>query len=136
MEAIICLPPGSDANDTYTICLNTGVAKDFSFPLLHGALHPKMTTDAAANSSSTSATLLPYFYDRAKVTIDHNGQYHKGFIIHQSNQLYQFSVRCCGHYSQELLGVDLSNLAVNCPALMEDALLLPSHSTISSFLRL
>ena len=134
VEAIVCPESKSNSEDNYVLCLDSGSAQEFYFPSLHEIVHPKSTSTDQTEAKKKST--LPYWIaDGNKVTMDHNREYHKGFIIRQDNGTYRFSVRLRGRSSQEILGVDLLNFVMDWQKILKDCIIVPGHSIISSFLK-
>ena len=70
----------------------------------------------------------------SKVTYDHGGEFHKGFIMVLPDGTARFSCRRQRSSRQESWGVDLPNLIRDWPTMSVDNILLPSWNA-SSFLR-
>ena len=58
VEAIVRPEPESDSDDTYVLRLDSGSAKEFDFPSLHGIVHPEITS--ADHTSAEQNSSLPY----------------------------------------------------------------------------
>lgn len=78
---------------------------------------------------------LPHFLSQnAKITLDHNGAYHKGFLEHSPEGGFQFVVKRNLRSSKIDFVVPLRDLRQSWSSLVGDNTLLPGHTTVSSFL--
>jgi hypothetical protein len=74
-----------------------------------------------------SGGLLPPFLQlNSKITFDHDGQYHKGYLG-QRDGVYWFSFKSHINKQKEEWGVPLPNLASTWVALCVDGILIPGH---------
>jgi hypothetical protein len=72
---------------TYMINLDNGTMHPSTLP------HIKMVTPPVGDDSPTAIITLPVFLAHGlKVTLYHNGTYHKGFLLHLATSTYRFSV--------------------------------------------
>ena len=67
--------------------------------------------------------------------MDHNGSFHKGFLQHSPSSGFQFVVKRNLRSSRVDFVVPLPNLRQTWSSLVGDNILIPGHSTVSSFLR-
>ena len=140
IEAIICTDDSpsddkapTDADDIYVLRLDSGTAIELDFSKLYDIVNPPDLTSSADSVNASSS--VPYWIgDGAKVTMDHNGEYQKGFIFRLPTGTYRFSVRRRGKTSQEILGVDLPSFASEWASLCDNNILIPGHTAVSSFL--
>ena len=97
IEAIVRPAPNSEDDDKYILHLDSGPAIKLDFPTLYSLVNPEIPSDSDITTATKSS--VPYWIsDGQKVTMDHNGEFHKGFVVLQDNGTYRFSVRrfCCG----------------------------------------
>ena len=134
----IPLPSDDSTTDDptkYTIQLDNGTTVEADF---HQLADPSKTSTTIDKVSYTNARILGLPHDlqpNSKVTFDHNGAFHKGYLIH--SQEHGFSFEYC-HHPQATYpewAVPLPNFLLSWPTLMAEDLLFPGHSTVSSFLR-
>ena len=101
-----------------------------------------LTSDSQRESSSdlppipNSHSDLPHFLQPGcKVTMDHDGAYHKGYIYCSPEGGYQFVVYR-NHRSTSIdFSVPLRNFKQSWSTLVGDDIIFPGHSTVSSFLK-
>jgi hypothetical protein len=92
--------------------------------------HPPTTSDLTHPFDG-----LPYFLSNgSKVTLDQNGAFHKGFIHHSPDTGFQFVVKRNLRSTKIDFTVPLPNFKQNWSTLVGDDVLIPGHSTVSSFL--
>jgi hypothetical protein len=85
--------------------------------------------------SPNSVHLLPPFLQLgSKITFDHDGQYHKGFLGQSPDGTFRFSFKSHINKKSEDWGVLLPNLASTWQDLCLEGILLPGHQP-SSFRR-
>ena len=79
---------------------------------------------------------MPHFLrPDSKVTLDHNGAYHKGFIQRTPQGGYVFEVRRNVRSPKVDWSLPLPNFKQTWTTLVGDDILIPGHSAVSSFLR-
>ncbi len=87
------------------------------------SLIPKPST----NPSDSSHLLPPFLHLNSKITYEHDGQYHKGYLSKSQDGVYHFSYKLHVNKKFEDWGVPLPNLTSNWHELCMEGLLLPSH---------
>jgi hypothetical protein len=113
----------------YFIIFNDGTTRAFVASDMP-SLIPKPTT-----VSSDSTHLLPFFLQPGcKITYEHKGQYHKGFLGHSQDGTFCFSFKSHINKKSEDWGVPLPNLTSALQDLCLDGILIPGHQS-SSFQR-
>ena len=105
--------PFQDTNIPLKTTSGDGDADQYMVQLNNGTMHLSHLRDLASvtvahlSDSNTYASLLVFFACGAKVTMAHNGTYHKGFLLHLPGSSYRFSVRHHLSSKQEEWGVNL-----------------------------
>jgi hypothetical protein len=119
----------------YTVHLDNGTTVEADF---HQLADPSKTSTTMDEASYTNARIsgLPHdLQPNSKVTFDHNGAFHKGYLIHTPEHGFSFEYRRHPRATKAEWSVPLPNFLLNWPNLMADDILFPGHSTISSFIR-
>ncbi len=81
---------------------------------------------------SDSSHLLPLFLRlNSKITFEHEGQYHKGFLTQLSNGVYCFSYKSHINKKHPDWSIPLPNLTSNWHELCLEGILVPGHNTHS-----
>jgi hypothetical protein len=84
--------------------------------------------DPMDSSPDGSSTLLPPFLSvNSRITYEHEGAYHKGFLTRKSCGIYRFSFKTHVKKKSEDWGVDLPNLPYNWVDLCTEGIMVPSH---------
>ena len=96
---------------------------------------PANTPSVAPNPSLATVDSLPaWLQHNAKVTFDHAGEFHKGFIMIGRDGTARFSCRRQRTAKEESWGVNLPNLVAEWPGMAVDNVIQPTWN-VSSFLR-
>ena len=96
---------------------------------------PVPVSDASDISPVGSSALLPPFLSvNSRITYEHEGAYHKGYLTRTSLGTYRFSFKTHVKKKSEDWGVDLPNLPYNWVDLCTEGILVPGH-VAHSFLR-
>ena len=96
---------------------------------------PVPVSDASDISPVGSSALLPPFLSvNSRITYEHEGAYHKGYLTRTSSGTYRFSFKTHVKKKSEDWGVDLPNLPYNWVDLCTEGILVPGH-VAHSFLR-
>ena len=96
-------------------------------------MHPSTT---ASSTAPHDYIVLPLFFkDGSKATMDTNGVFQKGYIKHQSENNYRFSVLRVHRSPTEIWEVTLHKFEQHWDKLMMDETLFPNHNLFSSLLR-
>ncbi len=107
-------PDSPPSKLSYTILFNNGTTA--SIPLQDMAsLIPPPPVDPLPNgdlSSSQDSPLLPFLQLNSKITYEHDGQYHKGYLM-KHNGCYQFSFKSHVNKQKKDWGINLPNLVMN-----------------------
>jgi hypothetical protein len=122
----------STTKTTYTILLDDGTTVECKFE----DLIDKVDAQPAATEGHANAFAgLPAFLSEgSKVTTDHNGAFHKGFIHHSPSAGYHVAIKRNLWSNKINFTVPLPNFRQDWSSLVGDNILLPGHTTVSSFL--
>ena len=93
---------------------------------------PKPST--TSSESSSSHLLPPFLRVNSKITYEHEGQYHKGYLTKSPDGVYLFSYKSHVNKKHPDWSVPLPNLPTTWHDLCAEGILYPGHS-ISSFTR-
>ncbi len=133
------IPLHSDLNGSamYLILFDNGTSA--SIPLADMAsliLRPPVSGDGPSTpSSDNDSSLLPLFLQiGSRITYEHDGEYHKGFLVHNTGGTYRFSFKTHFKKKSEDWGVDIPNLPFTWVNLCTEGILLPGH-VAHSFIR-
>jgi hypothetical protein len=89
---------------------------------------PVLMSAPVDSSSDNSSSLLPLFLSvNSRITYEHEGTYHKGFLTHKPCGVYRFSFKTHVKKKSEDWGVDLPNLPFNWVDLCTKGVLVPGH---------
>ena len=134
----IPLPSDADTTDKptpYTIHLDDGTIVEAQF---HQLSDPSPTVSPSNDTQSyTNARIsgLPHdLQPNSKVTFDHNGAFHKGYLVCSKDHGFSFEYRRHARATKPEWTVPLPNFILNWPNLLAEDLLFPGHSSISTFL--
>jgi len=121
----------SDSTPSYTVLFDNGTSA--SIPLRDmTSIIPKPPIDV--DPSDSQASLLPPFLRlHSKITYEHDGQYHKGYLG-QLDGVYRFIFKSHTNKRKEEWGVNLPNLPTTWVDLCVEGILVPGHVS-HSFLR-
>ena len=78
--------------------------------------------------------MLHFLRHNSKVTMDHKGAFHKGFIELTPEGDYNFCVRRNLRSTKVDWSMPLPSFRQNWPTMLGENIIIPGHSTISSFL--
>ena len=116
---------------SYTILFDNGTST--SIPLSEMAsLIPASPVDVATCDSQDSL-LPPFLRLKAKITYEHEGQYHKGYLGKRDG-VFRFVFKSHVNKRKEDWGVDLPNLPITWVDLCIEGVLIPGH-VLHTFLR-
>jgi hypothetical protein len=97
---------------------------------------PKSPQDTVSSTDTDPFRSLPHIFKRhSKVTIDHNGAFHKGFLDHTPEGGFRFVAKCNATAKTILWSVPLLDFGREWCSMVADNLIIPGHSTVSSYLR-
>jgi hypothetical protein len=78
-------------------------------------------------SDESSSLLPPFLSVSSRITYEHEGAYHKGFLTRKPYGVYHFSFKTHVKKKSEDWGVDLPNLPFNWADLCTKGILVPGH---------
>jgi hypothetical protein len=120
----------SSGSPSYQILFNNGTSA--SIPLSEMAssisaapLPALVPTDSSHDGSST--LLPPFLSVNSRITYEHDGAYHKGFLTRKSCGMFRFSFKTHVKKKSEDWGVDLLNLPHNWVDLCTEGILVPGN---------
>ena len=99
---------------------------------LREVMHP--STTASSKAPHYDIGLPSLFHYGSKYTMEINGVFHKGYIKHQADKTYRFSVRHGPFPPTELWGIPLHEFEQNWEELMMEETLFPVHNLVYSLL--
>jgi hypothetical protein len=112
--------------------MDEGMTKELPFSNLIG---PQSPNPAQVPSTVTSFAGLPTFFAQgSKVTLDHEGSHHKGFVVHSPKTSYYFGVKSILCSTKVDFTVPLLDFHQHWPTLVGNNIIIPGHTTVSSFL--
>jgi hypothetical protein len=85
------------------------------------------------NMLDSSHLLPPFLHINSKITFEHEGQYHKGFLTQAPNGVYCFSYESHINKKHPDWSISLPNLTSNWHDLCLQGVLVPGHNTTSFF---
>jgi hypothetical protein len=83
------------------------------------------------NTTDSSHLLPPFLQLGSKITLEKDGQYHKGFLGQSSDDVYRFSFKLHINKKNEDWGISLPNLTTTWKDLCLEGVLIPGHQTSS-----
>jgi len=133
----ILLQSSPDGSAMYQVLFDNGTSASIPLGDMTSLIpHPPVSGNALSTSSSDSdSSLLPPFLQvGSRVTFEHDGEYHKGFLTRNSSGTYRFSFKTHFKKKFEDWGVDIPNLPFTWVDLCTEGILLPGHAA-HSFIR-
>jgi len=128
-------PDLAEPPDQYLILLDNGTTVEQTYEIIIATTKPTHTADPSTSLHSERMAGIPScFQNKAKVTYDHNGAYHKGFIHHSLLDGFHFVVKRNLRSTKVDWSIPLPNFKQNWTTLVAKDILLSDHTTISSFL--
>ena len=115
----------------YTILFDDGTTASVPLSKMADLIPPPPLVSTSHNG--VSALLPPFLQLNSKITYEHDGQYHKGYLG-QHNGVYRFSFKSHVNKCKEDWGVPLPNLPSTWVDLCVEGILVPGHLS-HSFLR-
>jgi hypothetical protein len=95
---------------------------------------PELILKTVTSVSDTTHLLPPFLEVGSKITYEHDGQFHKGFLSEMPEGVYWFSYKSHINKKNEDWGINIPNLPTTWQDLCTNGILLPGHQP-SSFLR-
>jgi hypothetical protein len=115
---------------SYQILFDNGTSASVPFSEMASSIPtaPISVSDTSDISPVGSSTLLPPFLlVNSRITYEHEGAYHKGYLTRTSSGTYRFSFKTHVKKKSEDWGVDLPNLPYNWVDLCTEGILVPGH---------
>ncbi len=123
---VMDIPIDPTTTPHYLIQINDGTTS--SIPSLKmQSFIPKPNIDML----DSSHLLPPFLHLNSKITFEHEGQYHKGFLTQSSNGVYCFSYKSHINKKHPDWSIPLPNLTSNWRQLCLEGVLVPGHITHS-----
>ena len=120
-----------DEDFSYTILFDNGTSASVPLREMSNLIpHPPITSSPADDETSL---LPPFLQLNSKITYEHEGQFHKGYLG-QKDGVYRFSSKSHVNKRKEDWGVPLPNLPSSWVNLCVEGILIPGH-VAHSFLR-
>ncbi len=129
LGTVVDIPMDPNLSPQYLIQFDDGTTK--SIPASNMSSFIPKPRDL---SSDSSHLLPPFLRLNSKITFEHEGQYHKGYLLKTPDGPYCFSYKSHINKKQPDWTVPLPNLTSTWQELCMDGTLIPGHSS-SSFLR-
>jgi hypothetical protein len=121
---------------TYVVQLNNGTTIECDFSTLApqtANLHSDQLTSPASADPFDS---MPYILKcNSKITIDHQGAFHKGYLDHTFEGGFVFAYKRAPNAKKPLWTVPLPDFSRQWYSMVAENVIIPGHSTVSSFLR-
>ncbi len=121
----------------YHILFNNGTSASIPFAEMESLIPaPPLPSSTPTDSPSDgSSSLLPPFLSvNSRITYEHDGAYHKGFLTRKPCGMYQLSFKTHVKKKSEDWGINLPNLPFNWADMCTEGILIPGH-VAHSFLR-
>jgi hypothetical protein len=80
-----------------------------------------------SSSDDDSSLLPPFLWVGSRITYEHDGEYHKGFLVRNTDGMYRFSFKTHVKKKSEDWGVNIPNLPFTWVDLCTEGVLLPGH---------
>ena len=118
----------------YVILLNSGTTVEKSYDnLIQDSRDDTPPSKSPRNASDLEG--IPHFLCHDyKVSMDHKGVFHKGYINNSPESGFQFIVRRNARSRKVDFSVPLPDFKQHCNTLLGEDRFFPGHSTVSSFL--
>jgi hypothetical protein len=133
----IPLHSSPDGSTMYQVLFDNGTSASIPLGDMASLISsPPVLGDAPSTSSSDndSSLLPPFLQVGSRITFEHDGEYHKGFLMRNTSGTYRFSFKTHFKKKSEDWGVDIPNLPFTWVNLCSEGILLPGHAA-HSFIR-
>jgi hypothetical protein len=114
----------------YLILFDNGTSASFSLADMASLIpHPPISGDGISipSSDNDSLVLPPFLQIGSRITYEHKGTYHKGFLACNKCGTYFFSFKTHINKKSEDWGVNIPNLPFTWADLYTEGVLLPGH---------
>jgi hypothetical protein len=122
-------------NNRYTVLLDDNTTQELTYQQLILPSDATPPVDPAEPSTVWAGIPSRYLHQDAKITLEHEGTYHKGYLNYSPTSGFEFVLRRNIRSKKVDFRVPLPNFAHNWTTLLADETLLFGHTTISSYLR-
>jgi hypothetical protein len=122
-------------NNRYTVLLDDNTTQELTYQQLILPSDATPPVDPAEPSTVWAGIPSRYLHQDAKITLEHEGTYHKGYLNYSPTSGFEFVVRRNIRSKKVDFRVPLPNFAHNWTTLLADETLLFGHTTVSSYLR-
>jgi hypothetical protein len=123
--------PSDQATTKYTVHLDDGTTAEVS---LTDLVSPASVNGPLSCTPDDPFINLPMFLSKgSKITFHHNGSFQKGFLEYSPEHRFQFVMKRNLHSIKVDYMVPLPDFKHNGPSLVGNNIVLPGHSTVSSF---
>ncbi|KAL7459292.1 hypothetical protein ACHAWC_010958 [Mediolabrus comicus] len=125
----------SSPSTSYVVHLDDGTSAEVTYEDLISSM-PEHSSTPAVDPPTTAFDGLPSFLQQdSKITIDHNGAFHRGYLHYSPQGGFAFVHRKTSRSKRIEWTVPLPDLRQNWPTLLGDDTIIPGHGQISSFLQ-
>ncbi len=124
---LLTAPSGSAL---YHVLFDNGTLASIPFAEMESLIPapPLLSSTPMDSLSDGSSSLLPPFLSvNSRITYEHEGAYHKGFLTRKPCGMYRFSFKTHAKKKSKDWGADLPNLPFNWADLCTEGILLPGH---------
>lgn len=137
-DSAIITPEGTietESTSVYTVLLDDNTTHELTYQDLLSPSVDLPEVDPAAASTVWSGIPSRYLHQDAKITLEHDGTYHKGYLNYSPESGFEFIVRRNTRSKKIDFRVPLPNFSRTWTSLLAEETLLFGHTTVSSFLR-
>eukprot|EP00956_Cyclotella_meneghiniana_P005594 scaffold7180_cov50-Cyclotella_meneghiniana.AAC.3 len=125
----------SEISTTYTVLLDTNKTVELTFADLLSPSTDTPPVNPAAPTTVWQGIPSRYLHQDAKITYEHDGTYHKGYLSYSEQTGFEFLVRRNSRSKKVDFRVPLPDFSQNGTTLLAEEKMLFGHTTVSSFLR-
>lgn len=129
------IEPNDENSMKYTVLLDNNTTHELTFNDLLTPPADSPPVDPSAPSTVWAGIPSRYLHQDAKITLEHDGTYHKGYLNYSPESGFEFLVRRNVRSKKIDFRVPLPNFARTWTTLLAEETLLFGHTTVSSFLR-
>lgn len=125
----------SPSSSSYVVHFDDGTSADVTYEDLISSMPEHSSTPAPDQSTNVFDGLPSFLQQDSKLTIDHNGAFHRGYLHYSPQGGFAFVHRKTSRSKRIEWTVPLPDLRQNWPTLLGDDTIIPGHGQISSFLQ-
>ena len=119
----------------YVVALDTGGTIEVSFEDLIKPGRSDQPPQANTPDPSVFDGMPHFLRVGSKITMDHDGAFHKGYLNYTADGGFRFEVRRNARSLKTVLEVPLPDFKQHWTTLIGENIIIPGHTTVSSFLR-